>query len=279
MRPDGAGKFLLYVSNGDGVVNVYRYWQHQLVGELTTLTRPMGECTDKSGHVYVTDYGASNIVEFAHASKTQMRVIDESPFRPYGCAVNPKNGDLAVANYSEKSADSAGNLAVYAKAEGKPTIYTNEGLFHVNACAYDGDGNLLATGFYVSSGYVVYTSFGYLPAKSAKFRQIDLPPPFAHWTGVQDVAWDGKYWTVEVYGSLYQYTIDGTAKLVGTVKHDAGDEQLAFYSPIPNEQATQAVGADSGGWVIYWKYPAGTKTAQISHGLDRPYGVAISVAP
>jgi hypothetical protein len=46
---------LLYVSNGDGLVNVYRYWQHTLVGVLTAFKNPLGECTDAIGHVYIAD--------------------------------------------------------------------------------------------------------------------------------------------------------------------------------------------------------------------------------
>jgi len=67
-------KYLLYVSNGNGIVNVYRYWQHVLVGELTNFTQPKGECSDRSGNVYITDFGTDTISEYAHAGKTALRV-------------------------------------------------------------------------------------------------------------------------------------------------------------------------------------------------------------
>ncbi|HEY2475776.1 MAG TPA: hypothetical protein VGI19_13385 [Candidatus Cybelea sp.] len=59
---------LLYVTNQNGLVNVYRYWQHTLVGVLTDFEQPMGECVDPSGNVYITDYQANKIVEYAHGA-------------------------------------------------------------------------------------------------------------------------------------------------------------------------------------------------------------------
>lgn len=282
MDPAAVGTFLLYVSNGDGIVNVYRYWQHTLVGELTNFTKPEGECTDGSGNVYITDYGSGEIVEYAHGGKTPLRTINDSPYKPYGCAINLKNGDLAVANYSQSSYYSEGNVAVYAGAKGKPAYYSNKYLYHVNACAYDKYGDLLATGFYLYSGYYLYTNFAYLPAKSKDFEQIDLPPSSSYgWGAVQGVGWDGEYWTVEAYDDLYQYTINIKPELIGTVKLEGDSGPVAFYSTDPNKQATQAVGAysfESTSYVYYWKYPAGGEPVeQVTHGLDEPFGVAISV--
>jgi hypothetical protein len=94
---------------------------------------------------------------------------------------------------------------------------------------------------------------------------------------VQGVGWDGEYWTVEAY-DLYQYTINIKPQLIGTVKLQGDSGPVAFYGADPNKQATQAVGADSTGYVYYWKYPAGGEPiAQVTHGLDEPFGVAISV--
>jgi hypothetical protein len=42
---------LLYVSNGNGLVNIYRYWQRNLVGVLTDLTKPMGMCADNAQNI------------------------------------------------------------------------------------------------------------------------------------------------------------------------------------------------------------------------------------
>jgi hypothetical protein len=283
IAPD-AGKALLYVSNGVGIVNVYRYWQRSLVGELTDFTQPEGECTDGSGNVYITDYGSSKIVEYAHGKKAPSRAIDTSPYRPYGCAVNPKNGDLAVANYSQASYYSQGSVAVYKKAEGTPTYYTNENLYTVNACAYDKYGDLLVSGFDdFSSSSFAYGAFGYLPAGSDDFELVALAAPSSFgWGEVPGVAWDGKYWAVGgYYGDVYQYSINIKPELVGTVTLPGASAPLAFYRPNASKQATQAVGAyvsDVDNDVYYWNYPAGGPAfATITHGLAKPFGVAISI--
>jgi hypothetical protein len=283
MNPGTTGQDLIYVSNGVGIVNVYEYWQRTLVGELINFSQPKGECTDASGNVYITDYGNDQIVEYAHGAKTALRVINGSPYRPYGCAIDPKSGNLAVANYSQDSSYSSGNVAVYAHAKGAPKYYSNKNLEHVVACAYDKYGDLLVTGFLIFSGHYYYTYFGYLSAKSNDFGLINLPPPNSGWNGVmQGLGWDGKYWTVEVYYQLYQYTINIKPQLIGTVPLQGAEGPIAFYSLDPRKQATQAVGAyrDSGtNYVYFWKYPVGGKPiASITHGLARPFGVAISIA-
>jgi hypothetical protein len=273
---------LLYVSNGDGIVNVYRYSKGTLVGELTDFSQPKGECTDGSGNVYITDYGRGKIVEYAHGAKTPLRRIDDFPYRPYGCAVNPRNGDLAVANYSSVTTYShQGNLAVFVHAKGQPKYYSNTSLYNVNACAYDKYGDLLAAGFFTESSYYVSGYFGYLAAGSSDFETIDLPSPTTccGWSEVPGVAWDGEYFTVESYRAIDQYSINIKPALIGTVQLDEGEGPVAFYPPNSKQQATQAVGTgNSENDVFYWDYPTGgAPIATIAHGLARPFGVAISI--
>jgi hypothetical protein len=280
-----AGHDLLYASNANGIVNVYRYWQQTLVGELTDFTQPKGECTDANSDVYITDYGADAVVEYAHGGNAPLRTIDTTPYKPYACAIDPKTGDLAVANYSNASYYSDGNVAVYAHAKGKPAYYSSSDLQHPNGLGYDNYGDLLVTGFmlYGSSSYT-YTYFGYLPAKSKTFKVMDLPPPESSgWPYVDGIAWDGKYWVVDAYGTLYQYSINIKAELVGTVELNGrgSDGPVAFYYPNPKKQATQVVttyGSENSSEVDYYDYPAGgSPIHEITHGLDKPFGVAISV--
>lgn len=286
-RTDGgkANKFLLYVSNGDGIVNVYRYWQHLLVGELINFTTPEGECADANGNVYIADYGAGAVDEYAHGGKSPVRVIDTSPYKPWACAVNVKNGNLAVADYSQSSYYSQGNVAVYAHAQGKPTYYSNKALYHVNGVAYDKYGDLLATGFYLYSSYYLYTNFAYLPAKSTDYQEIQLPAPSSgSWYGwsVQGVTWDGEYWLVEAYSNVYEYTINIKPQLEGSLSLDSDVGPLAFYFADPKKEATNAAGAcggDEGATAVcFWKYPAGGEPYEkVTHGIDRAFGSALSI--
>lgn len=284
MQPGEANKFLLYVSNADGIVNVYRYWQHTLVGELTDFTNPQGECTDSAGDVYITDYGSDDIVEYAHGGTSPMRTINDSPYKPYGCAVDRKTGNLAVANLSQASYYSSGNLAIYKHAKGTPVYYTAKDFTNVVACAYDNYGDLLATGYYsYYYGYYQETEFGYLARNSKTLELINLPPYTSsyYWPSVQGVAWDGKYWMVTSYSTLYLYSIDIKPVEVGTVTVKGNNGPVALYFAPATKRATQAVGTlsdESTDEVNYWNYPAGGSPIDtLTHGLAEPYGIAISV--
>src|SRR5580704_1128033 len=89
---------LLYVSNANGFVNVYRFWQHTLVGVLTNFTQPTGECADAAGNVYIVDHSTSKIYEYAHGGTKAIKTLDDSASSPDGCSVDHNTGNLAVAN-------------------------------------------------------------------------------------------------------------------------------------------------------------------------------------
>lgn len=279
-----SGQDLLYVSNGNGIVNIYDYSTQELIGELIDFTKPEGECTDQKGDVYITDYSTGDIDEYAHGATTATRVINESPYNPDACAIDPKSGDLAVANYSDGGSYTQGSLAIYAHAKGKPTYYTSNALYQVNGVAYDAHSDLLVTGFYLYSGYYVETSFAYLVAKSKNLQEITLPPPNTYnWGSVAGLGWDGEYFVVSSYEYLYQYSINIKAELVGTVVLDGAEIAPAFYERSRKKQATQAASTayefGQNNAVYLYQYPAGGEPyATITHGIDDPLGVAISLA-
>lgn len=282
---------LLYVSNSNGTVSVYSYQQGTLVGVLTKFKEPTGECTDMAGNVYVPDYLAKKIYEYAHGAKKALRVVDDAPYRPYDCAVSPKNGDLAVANYGTGiytySGYGNGNIAIYPHGHGTPVYYGASNYNHFSACAYDRHGDLLASTRWGYSGIVYYeTGFVYLPHGSKTLLPMNLPTGTSSgWDWIQGLAWDGKYWVVVYYNHLYQYSINIQAKMVGDVKLSDGYGavgQVAFYNGGRKAQATQVVGAsskNSGKSVVdYWSYPAGGNPVNdITKGLETPFGVAISL--
>lgn len=283
---------LLYVTNGSGLVNVYRYWQHKLVGVLTNFSQPMGECVDNTGDVYITDYKADGIAEYAHGATKPLRVIKDS-YKPFGCAIDPKTGNLAVANYGEgydsgprNDSGGNGNVAIYLHAKGKPSYYgANQ---HFTACGYDKYGDLLAASVEnYSSSYYYSGDFDYLPARSKDFTQITLPGPRSSWNWGQILAigWDGQYWVVDD-SAVYRYSINIRAQYFDTISlSNAGDlGPVSIYRKTPKSPATQIVGTSgytgySSTDVTYWKYPAGgTPLYQISSkDLVKPYGVAISL--
>ena len=290
MDPQARQRDLLYVTNGDGVVNVYRYWQHTLAGVLTDFTQPEGECVDASGNVYIADYGAKKVYEYAHGGKAPTDTIDTSPYAAFGCAINPKNGALAVANYYGRG--TRGNIEVYRHAKGRPVIYTYPYIAGFRSVAYDSKGNLLATdGNGYSSSY--YGShFAYLPKNGIKLIYMN----FCYGTScgefgflsVQGIQWDGKYWVFDSYDELFRWTIanDQSEYVDEITLNGSYEDQVGpfwLYRKNTKSPATQVVSSsyfDSRGAVLYWKYPAGGNSiASITKDLDVPFGVVGSLHP
>lgn len=284
---------LLYVGNANGLVNVYRYWQKNLVSVLTQFTTPMGMCVDNKRNVYITDFGAKTIVEYRHGGSSAVRTIDDTPYAPYGCAVDPTTGNLAVANYDTPATseynNNTGNVAIYKHAAGKPVLWGNKkGRF--TTLSYDDDGDLLATdlNFYYYSFFDT-TYFYYLPKHGAQFLQMNLPNPYStssnEWRPVQSINYDGTYWVVTSGNTMFRYTIGVKAQEVDDMPLTGASGavgEIWLYRKTLKSQAIQVVaGGDDynkSNVVDYWKYPvSGDPVATISSGLDGPYGLTVSL--
>lgn len=273
---------LLYVSNANGTVNVYTYWQRRLVGVLTNFVQPLGECADTAGDVYIVDHQTSKVSEYAHGGKKPIGVLKDSPNTPDGCAVDHSTGNVAVANYPY-GYYSNGNVAIFLHGKGNPILYKGASYNdHFISVAYDDRGDLFAASIY---GYLsFYSEFYYLPKHGTKMLLMNLPPPYGSYGPyAQSVAWDGKYWVVANYTELYRYTINLKAQYISETSLDGGFgilNEIALFRKDLKVQATQVVGGSAGGTVEYWQYPAGgNPIGSITKDLDNPYGAAISLAP
>lgn len=277
---------LLYISNGNGTVDVYRYWQRTLVGVLTNFAKPAGECADQVGDVYIADYQNQKVYKYAHGGKKPIAVLDQSPYGPYGCSVDPSTGDLAVANY-DQGYYSGGDIAVYPHGSGKPTIYTESDDDRFISCAYDDRGDLFVTDrYYYYYSYFYDIEFYYLPKHGSKLLSMDVADPNSSsgWPYIEGVGWDGTYWIVESYGDLYRFEINIKAKYVSETEMSSAYDPVsfAFYRKKVKSPATQVVAATSGfsgaGEVDYWPYPTGGNPLHtITKDLDAPFGAAISL--
>ena len=268
---------LLYISDGNSEVTVYRYWRRTLAGLLTGFKEPKGLCVDAKSNVFVADYGAQQIVEYAHGATKPVRTISDAPYDPYDCSIDPLTGSLAVANAGGSSGE--GNIAVYSHLSSKPTYYTDSHLSDFQSCVYDADGNLLVTNGYLRrSGSA---SFAWLPYGGTKLIDVNVPgpTPYNTWQYVQGLQWDGKYFVIDDYSTLYRYALlKGQAFYVGATYLDIENPGLYWiYDKDPMQQGTQVVGA-AGSSVEYFAYPAGGDGIHyISHGIDAPYGLTISL--
>lgn len=281
---------LLYVSNANGFVNVYRYWQKNLVGVLTNFTQPMGMCVDGHRNVYITDFAAHTIVEYAHGGTTPIRTIDNAPYAPYTCAVDPTTGDLAVADYAKHLHNSYGALAIYKHATGKPSIYEGNGYSHFSAIGYDDSGDLLTSAWYTRYIFT-YVKFYYLPKHGAQVFPMILPnSDFTSsdysWPIVQSINYDGTYWVVTGDNTMFRYTIGVKAEEVDSMRLTGAPGEVGevwLYRKTRDAQATQVVAGDgdynNSNTVEYWKYPVSADPlASISSGLADPYGVTVSLS-
>ena len=180
MSPDAKRRrSLLYTSNyNNATVDVYDANTGKLMGQLGGLFNPYGECSDKSGNVYITlenSYSFYSVVEYAHGSLTPIRKLDDTQGPPIGCSVDPTTGNLAVSNWS------SGDITIYAHASGRGTKIGPVAKF-IWPPAYDDHGNLFVEGSFPDGLYEIASG-------RSTIKHLSLPFTI----GGGGVLWDGKY--------------------------------------------------------------------------------------
>jgi hypothetical protein len=259
---------LLYVTDAQSnQVSVVKLPQGKLVGTLDGFDGPSGECTDSGGDVFIIDTGAAQIWEYGHGAKSPKNILDDSTYYPIGCSVDRKTGNLAVTN--EIGDSGPGNLAVYAKAAGKPRFYSGAGITQFGFCAYDGVGNLYTGGGNSGDDDL----FAELPKGQKKLAALSLN---ANVSGLAPMRWDGQDLAIldGVPGSLiYRFKMSGrTGTAVGLLRlrgaTEIGDFTIrdgAIYAPLYNKSE-----------VDRYAYPGGGKILQTFFGFGDPGGTAVS---
>lgn len=270
MLPEAKSKTLLYVANVY-TVTAYTYPGGKLVGTLSDFENPYGICSDSKGNVYVTDSKFAKIYEYAHGGAKVIHTLNDALYQPYGCAIDPTTGDLAVTNYEDASARE-GNVVIYKKARGYPIGYISYGFYYYYWCSYDASGNLFIDGAY---DYGQGFELAELPKGKHVFEDLDYTKQPNSAGGI---AWDGKYLAIldPSAGEIYQFsvanklaTLEGTTALQGTsyLANLAIDGSTVL---IPNQ-------FNSGSNVLFYSYPAGgSPTKTLSDGVFYPFSVTIS---
>ncbi len=271
MSPDAKAGDLLYISDaGSADVYVYSYPRGQQVGTLTGFVLPEGECVDKSGDVFIADFSASHIFEYAHGGKSPIATLNDPGYKPVGCAVNRTTGDLAVAN-NETTASGQGNVALYKHAKGNPkAYYTDPNLAKTFFCGYDDAGNLFVDGIDFASK----AAFAELPNGSTSFRNVKLDQPIQSPGGVQ---WDGKHFAVidTIASVIYEFAIKGKKGTeVGSTPLVAAANVIQFWIQQSKVVGPESSGADAG----IWDYPSGGAVKKTIGGLDDPQAATISAS-
>jgi hypothetical protein len=283
MAPGMATTWLIYVSDtGTDDVYAINLSNNKLVGTLTGFSSPQGLCADKAGNVWVTDGGASDLVEYAHGAISPIKTLSDPGESPNGCAVYGKNGDLAVTNYSTNKGG-RGSLAIYKAASGKPTLYSDPSIDKMLFDTYDRYGNVFVDGFSNSFRIAKFNGKSFT-GLSMPYVKIDFPGAVQDLAGKINVEDEKNY---PKGGMMYETTLSGT-KLI-TIKTSVfysaeNCQQVTLYEKIVSAKTvTYALcpldaGHDSS--VLRYFYPDPPKMGPIGgFGVPSPFtpfGTAIS---
>ncbi len=255
---------LLYVSDlGSNSVDYFTYPAGKAVGKLTGFGSVAGLCSNKAGDVFVVDE-AGPVVVYAHGGTSPIRKLTTRG-APYGCAVDPGTGNLAVTNLS---AVLYGTIALYSHAKGKAKVYEDYQVGKTDFCGYDDHGNLFIDGSNLSGQFVLLE----LPKGGHGFRTNSLTRMVKDAGGVQ---WDGKYVAISDRGAGVIYRTATTGKVAQTVRLKGGPQIAGFWLA-----GATLIGpnAQSGGAVAFWHYPAGGAPSKTMRDFLDPISVTVSAS-
>ena len=281
-KPGSSGGDLIYAAvnfsgSQQGGVLILSYPTGTLEDTITGLKIPGGLCSDENGDVFVTDFKAADIVEYAHGGTSPVNTLYFPGYYLIGCSIDPTTGNLAASGYDDHG---HGAVAVYANAQGSPTVYASptDTLY----CTYDSQGNLFVDGN--DSG----VELAELPKGGDTFENITLSKSIRYAGSLQ---WDGTYLALAApQGAgrqkgptpIYQVQVSGTTgTVVGTTWLVSG--KLGRNSGVDDQywiQSGTIIGADGkGGKIGLWRYPRGDKPFHRIRQGTNGYGLTVSVAP
>ena len=293
--PNAGKQWLLYVSDESlNTVDIYNYRDKtgKLYGQITGLDKPLGQCTDSAGNVYIAVFRGNEILEFAHGGIYPIASAYNYYGRPDGCSVDPTTGNVAVT--SSAVIGYPGDIVVYAGGlNGYQYVYSGSsfGLGSFDPPAYDSHGNLFFEGETNSAQYV----FGEIPA-GGSMQLIDGVPLYQS-AGIQ---WDGAYITAvdqNYQGSgvvaIHRVTVSGSsAKIVSTtILTDncgtSGYNYASVYQPYIggtkrriNTVVAGNLSATCSSRLNFWHYPNGGNPKRVMPADISPVsGAGASLSP
>jgi hypothetical protein len=254
---------LLYLTGGrTNQVYVFTYPAGKHVQTLTGLQNPNGECVDARGNVYITQ-SSGDTVEYAHGGSSAINTF-YAAYSNYGCAVDPKTGNLAVATGRA--------VTVWPNGTGSPITYTNPNKYVLERyLGYDNGGDLFIGGDNTSYGKL---DLAELPSGGSSIVHLTLDGRYnGSYSGGGQVQSDGADVAVgappleepqidrfQVSGSSATFVESVKLKLprrgFGVFWLDGGTLVLPF--------STGRGGVKSFG---YWNYPKGGKPTQVFKAL------------
>jgi hypothetical protein len=264
------GDLVYAVNTVTGGVMVFTYPRGTYVGGATLGAGLNGECVDARGNVFVTQTDTNisgTIYKFKHGAVTPTAVFsDPYPSGAAACAVNPKNGELAVVGIVP-GGSGYGVVAMYEHAKGKPEILT-ECCYLIDYCAYDSAGNLYLL---ASDSYSNGTDFlVQIPAGTTTFEMMNTDVSiYQGGYGGPTLQWNGGHLIVSSYlpGSqqqpstvyAYELSVNGsTATMIHktVLRPHAGYVGAALW--VQDRKILGFIRPRNGGAdIASWHYPDG----------------------
>jgi hypothetical protein len=276
MASNANSQDLLYLTEACGGICVFTYPGGTLVHQLSDSNNPFGECVDKTGDVFVAEFGGNTgtaaILEYAHGGTSPIATLSDPGYHPESCSIDPTTGNLAVTNDD-------GPVGIYTGAKGDPAYYADPKASLTGFCAYDDKGNLFVDGEDTGSNNYALVE---MPRGSYRFKSIKLnsAPSFPY-----DIQWAGKYLAVADGPTvIYHLAINGTKGTVigSTVLNGpvAGTE-VQFW--IQGGTIIQPYGtSDFLNQTGFWRWPTGGKLRRkidvSKYGSADIFGAVVSPA-
>jgi hypothetical protein len=233
----------------------------------------------------------TTVYEFAHGGSSPIATLSETG-EGFGCAVDPKTGNLAVANSNDinnPDGKDYGDVAIFAGATGSPTMYYSSKFLAFYHCGYDNSGNLYVSGWEsISSGYE-FALASINAGSSSSIEPVTLNKKlYGNTNLIPGVQWDGKEMTVSSLTglvSVYRLRISGQkATVTGTTMLRNPQKRQRGETYIQRNTITGVYYYHGRPYISFWPYPKGGKPSRVIRQKQWPsgstlYGVTISVAP
>jgi len=275
-----AAPSLLYISNaGTSDVTVYNYLDGKgllLVGTLTGFALPTGMCTDNAGNVWIPDYDTRKIREYAHGGTSPIFTITEHTGRPYDCSVDPKTGNLAIANQQPGNKYYLyGQVVIFPKGsrQGQPHSPAN-GFSEIDSLTYDNSGNLFVSGAENYYGPALFE----LPKGASQLSPLTLnggtlyQPIAVNWIKPTLLLGDQNFQNSGQPGAYKIYVSGSTATVVGTLTFSGTQQTYAFW-----RRATRVIVPDHTGNIVrVYNLSDGTLYNKLTTDISLPFGAVVS---
>jgi hypothetical protein len=278
-------KKLLYVAGAiTNTVYVYDYKTRNLVGELTGFDQPSGECVDKNGDIWITNWQGMTVSEYAHGGSTPIATLNTQTFQT-ACSVDPTTGNLALGTFY-------GTLDIWKKARGMPANYASSLCPTLWGPGYDDKGNLFVEA--ASTGSAIFVCE--LPHGGSSLQIVAFNQTIHYGA---DVMWDGKYIALadqsfggfELTAGVYQAKLNasGGLTLMGSTKlaDPCGNSEVIQpfivgrrNTPNNRRQGNAVTGSNNSclANVDLWAYPAGGTPRHVINAPDNvTHGSAVSI--